>query len=105
MTPECAVLAFARLNQFHHSRTCKLQLTKIITEFFIDIRAQFTSHVSLERYLQIKNINTQPTPLLCWVATTNQQTNKQTNMEAIALGKVVVNIEEENPVLGKANNS
>jgi hypothetical protein len=58
-------------------------------------------HVSLERYLPIRKVNTQPTPLLCWVATTN----KQTNLEAMAFERITVNATYKNPALGKTNNT
>jgi len=40
------------------------------------------------------------------IATRNKQTNKQTNMEALAgLGETAVKIPEEIPALGKTNNT
>jgi hypothetical protein len=58
-------------------------------------------HVSLERYLPIRKVNTQPTPLLCQVVTTN----KQTNLEAMAFEETTVNAIYKNPALVKTNNT
>ena len=41
-----------------------------------------------------------------WVATRKKETNKQTNMEALAgLGENAVNVPDESPAFGKTNNT